>query len=230
MDSIPQKCCSKCGETKPLTEFSPDKRRIDGRSSHCRQCHRSYEVLHPRPLKPKLQSGDSKTCNRCGTTKPVEQFVRCKDGDGYRNQCKGCHYATTNTWRAQNKEHRREYDRRNYDRLSQQQREWAARNHDRILAKRRLRYKTPRALLYARLRAHERRVVKSGTVTPDQIAALHQQQGRCYYCKKPFNNRRNATIDHVIPLSKGGQHNISNIVLACWPCNNKKRAQIVRLL
>lgn len=32
-----------------------------------------------------------------------------------------------------------------------------------------------------------------------------------------------ATIDHVIPLSKGGsQMDESNLVIACWPCNQKK--------
>lgn len=34
------KACTKCGEVKPLTEYGPDKRRLDGRKSHCRDCCR----------------------------------------------------------------------------------------------------------------------------------------------------------------------------------------------
>ncbi|MBZ5623051.1 MAG: HNH endonuclease [Acidobacteriia bacterium] len=34
------------------------------------------------------------------------------------------------------------------------------------------------------------------------------------------------TIDHYIPLSKGGTNFPDNIVLACWPCNNRKRAKL----
>lgn len=41
---------------------------------------------------------------------------------------------------------------------------------------------------------------------------------RCAYCKK----RRFLTMDHVIPLSKGGSHTASNIVPACGSCNSKK--------
>ncbi len=28
-----------------------------------------------------------------------------------------------------------------------------------------------------------------------------------------------ATIDHVIPVSRGGQNNLTNYVTACWKCN-----------
>lgn len=31
-----------------------------------------------------------------------------------------------------------------------------------------------------------------------------------------------ATIDHRMPLSKGGDNNITNLVLACYECNQKK--------
>lgn len=41
--------------------------------------------------------------------------------------------------------------------------------------------------------------------------------GRCAYC-----GERGATIDHVIPRSRGGQHVWDNVVLACQPCNSRK--------
>lgn len=37
------KACTKCGEHKSLTEFGPDKRRADGRKSHCRKCCRNAQ-------------------------------------------------------------------------------------------------------------------------------------------------------------------------------------------
>jgi 5-methylcytosine-specific restriction endonuclease McrA len=30
------------------------------------------------------------------------------------------------------------------------------------------------------------------------------------------------TIDHVVPISKGGQHTWTNVVTACSQCNNRK--------
>lgn len=34
------------------------------------------------------------------------------------------------------------------------------------------------------------------------------------------------TLDHVIPLSRGGAHNLNNVRLACWACNSKKRNKL----
>ena len=43
----------------------------------------------------------------------------------------------------------------------------------------------------------------------------------CQYCRKHFS-KKDLTIDHVIPLSKGGDHRWENVVTACHKCNNKK--------
>lgn len=45
----------------------------------------------------------------------------------------------------------------------------------------------------------------------------------CHYCLQPIHPRStNASIDHVVPVSKGGQDVWENIVLACKDCNEKK--------
>lgn len=41
----------------------------------------------------------------------------------------------------------------------------------------------------------------------------------CAYCGQVFDN---LTMDHVIPLSKGGWHTKNNIVPACKSCNSRK--------
>jgi len=43
----------------------------------------------------------------------------------------------------------------------------------------------------------------------------------CQYCLKRFP-RKELTLDHVIPTSKGGGTHWENIVAACGPCNTKK--------
>ena len=37
------------------------------------------------------------------------------------------------------------------------------------------------------------------------------------------------TLDHVIPISKGGDHTMDNCVIACGDCNSKKSDKIVQL-
>ncbi len=44
---------------------------------------------------------------------------------------------------------------------------------------------------------------------------------QCQYCHNKFSEKK-LTIDHVVPLSKGGKHDWSNVVTACSACNNKK--------
>lgn len=47
-------------------------------------------------------------------------------------------------------------------------------------------------------------------------------KGICHYCGtvvKPLD----LTMDHVIPVSRGGKSTKANVVPACKDCNNKKR-------
>jgi 5-methylcytosine-specific restriction protein A len=47
-------------------------------------------------------------------------------------------------------------------------------------------------------------------------------RGRCYYCGKSFSPRQ-LTMDHIVPLSRGGKSKKGNVVPACKDCNNKKK-------
>ena len=42
--------------------------------------------------------------------------------------------------------------------------------------------------------------------------------GLCSYC----NERHKLTLDHIVPLSTGGEHDIDNAVPACNSCNSAK--------
>jgi 5-methylcytosine-specific restriction endonuclease McrA len=50
---------------------------------------------------------------------------------------------------------------------------------------------------------------------------LRDQEGRCFWCAEPAD----LTIDHVVPVSRGGRHEVSNIVGACRRCNSSKGAK-----
>jgi 5-methylcytosine-specific restriction protein A len=48
------------------------------------------------------------------------------------------------------------------------------------------------------------------------------QKGLCHYCKKTFQPGE-LTMDHVIPLARGGTSTEGNIVPACRNCNRDKK-------
>lgn len=56
--------------------------------------------------------------------------------------------------------------------------------------------------------------------------ALSKSNGVCCRCGKPLTIQ-NMTVEHVIPLSKGGTNEISNIVALCEDCNKEKSNTIL---
>ena len=64
-----------------------------------------------------------------------------------------------------------------------------------------------------------------------RFISLERYQGEhtCFYCEDIINtdtkppNYKALTLDHVIPLSKGGGlKDVSNVVVCCYYCNMKK--------
>lgn len=45
--------------------------------------------------------------------------------------------------------------------------------------------------------------------------------GACYYCGQKFS-KEELTMDHKVPLARGGVSSRNNIVVACKKCNNEK--------
>lgn len=52
-------------------------------------------------------------------------------------------------------------------------------------------------------------------------AAMRDCGRRCVYCARPLA-ADGATLDHVIPLARGGAHVPGNLVTACGRCNRLK--------
>lgn len=49
------------------------------------------------------------------------------------------------------------------------------------------------------------------------------QNTKCYYCLTPISRER-VTMDHVVPISRGGRSTAGNLVPACKTCNEQKRS------
>jgi hypothetical protein len=47
-------------------------------------------------------------------------------------------------------------------------------------------------------------------------------RGLCHYCRKSVA-REEMTLDHIVPLVRGGQTTRSNVVLSCKTCNSRKK-------
>ncbi len=59
--------------------------------------------------------------------------------------------------------------------------------------------------------------------------AISKHGGRCFYCKKGKAEEVSIelTIDHVEPQAVGGNTELTNLVVACKPCNAKKGHKLI---
>ena len=49
--------------------------------------------------------------------------------------------------------------------------------------------------------------------------------GVCYYCRRRVGHQA-LTMDHIVPLGRGGRSVRGNVVPACKDCNTRKQSQL----
>src|SRR5574341_1258757 len=54
------------------------------------------------------------------------------------------------------------------------------------------------------------------------IELLEKQKYKCNICGDELKIGKDVSIDHVIPISKGGEHSLKNIAFTHWECNLMK--------
>ncbi|MEW6500373.1 MAG: HNH endonuclease [Thermodesulfobacteriota bacterium] len=50
-------------------------------------------------------------------------------------------------------------------------------------------------------------------------------QGLCYYCGRKVKPSE-LTMDHLVPIARGGQSSKGNVVTTCKECNNRKKSML----
>lgn len=50
-------------------------------------------------------------------------------------------------------------------------------------------------------------------------------QGLCYYCGQKVKPSE-LTMDHIVPIARGGQSSKGNVVTTCKECNNRKKSML----
>lgn len=233
--SIPLKRCTKCGETKPITDFVRSKRCRDGYASECRPCHRVRVTAYDREVRgfkpfPVRQRDGLRQCTQCEEWKPdtAEYFNRNRrQKSGFTHQCRTClaniRQANREARLTQQRIYRAESERR--DRARQVTQSWRDENRSRDRANsNRWRINNPEAAQARTLRYYARkRHLPSDFSVKDWRYALEYWNRTCVYCGTVPNV---IAGDHFIPLTASDCPGTvrTNIVPACLSCNSSKNA------
>lgn len=175
-----------------------------------------------------------KACAKCGAIKPLGEFNRHKlTRDGRRAECKLCHRAYTAAWRAANPERARAaysaWRAANDDRWRKYYAEWRARNQRRVAMRAAAWYIANRerhrvspglACQYTAIR----RARKRNAPVVEQISrskVWERDGGRCHICGRKADPN-NWHLEHIVPLSRGGEHSMRNVAVSHPACNLRK--------
>lgn len=120
------------------------------------------------------------------------------------------------------KESKRRYYQENKDYIIKSNKDRLEKNRERYLARKRAYNKTKIAKMSCKNTKMKRRAVfKRGDVTTSQLNNLISTTKKCYWCNTSLKGII-AHVDHYKPISKGGEHTLSNLVMSCPHCNHTK--------
>ena len=197
------KRCSRCGETKPHSEFHKQKRNRDGLRSYCKECQKAanrawraadtpekaQERAAQKAEKKALAERGMKPCLDCNEVKPFGEFSPDKrTRDGLQPYCRSCQYARSKAFQKKNPEWTQAY--------------WRKATHIRRARK--------AGLPVFEISPKDRRRLDLGV-------CAHAHLGGCNGV---------ITEDHVIPVSKpGSSHGINNLQPMCFTHNSSKQGK-----
>ncbi len=158
-----EKACTKCGGTKPKSEFHRDPRRVDGLYSWCKSC------FH-------------------------QQVASIRTPESERER-RARHYANPVNVEKQRARHRA----------------WMKANPEKN-----------------RGYVNRRRALElAATVGEVDYGQVIERDGMwCYLCRKDIAALGDLHIDHVVPLSRGGEHSMANLKPTHGRCNQRKKDKL----
>lgn len=218
MSIIPHRCCTKCGIDKPLSAFSRSKAHRGGYHVHCKACYKAWwdankERVHAK--KRALYAADPEAAranDRAKYQRIRERKIAQRRESYYRNSEK---------MRAR----RRRYYWADPERGRSQGRQWYHQNKDKARMRAQKWRKSNRHIVRAAYHRYKsRKRANGGSFTGIQWQTLCAKYNHCCLC---CGERRPLTVDHIIPVSKGGSSDISNIQPLCLECNDRKNNKTI---
>lgn len=161
-----------------------------------------------------------KRCSRCEETKDFSCFRKnARYLDGHHSWCIDC-----------SKQYRKDQYQANKEKEKKQHKDWVSNNRERrsaqnVAATKKWQENNKEKVTHWKTdNKHRRReIYATGSLTLDEWVEVCNKFGnKCLKC-----GENEVTIDHVVPLSKGGTHSMDNVQPLCRSCNSTKHDKTI---
>lgn len=198
--------CSACDKSKPSGQFP-------SRGKQCRECLNAYGREYRRKNPERMRDLESRAYQRNLDVKKARsrdyywsnrEGVLTKSRQRYREEGPEAVYAERREWRQANPEKCAEYARR---------------------------YRAKNPSISAVINNNRRTRIDGRKVSMAELNSLWT--GFCALCGNPIDrdlkwpDQMSKSVDHIIPLAKGGIHEVSNLQWAHVGCNRRKSDKIL---
>lgn len=256
MSSLPEvKVCTKCGVEKGIEEFYVKCKKTGRRFARCKACHRAETLANYKAGGEEAKAkhlayyhANKDERNDYAARYRAENKEKCAAAarDWYernREHCKARKKAYREANGDEVRRKNREYKELNRDFVRQQDAAYRQKNRQLIRERHKVwrdanperwaeicrKWKQANREL-VRAAGHRRRARLSESVenyTPEEWAALKAAVDyTCLMCGRQEPEIK-LTVDHIVPVSKGGSNGIQNVQPLCRECNNIKHARLM---
>lgn len=219
---INQKKCRNCGETKKTSEFNKDRSKKDG-FGNCKECRKKYYKDNKERENQRSKKWREENLE---LVKQQSRDWREKNSERAKQCCK--------KWRENNWEYAKQQGRERYknnlESVKQYNKKWRSNNREYIKQYEKKYLQTEVGKAGKIKKNHKYRALKKGATIHrfNPIDVFSRDRYICQACgckTRPDYNRfhpKYPNLDHIVPLSKGGEHSIKNAQCLCRQCNIEK--------
>jgi 5-methylcytosine-specific restriction endonuclease McrA len=242
------KTCTKCGEWKLFKHFYKNKIYKDGFFNQCKECFIEEKKKYYQENKERVKERNQENKERLNRyykqyyQKNAEQLIERSKKYNQKNkeyrQKYHKQYRQENT--EQLKKRKKQYYEKNKKQLNEHAKQWQQENIERIKEYRKLYYQSEKgqeAFYKGRLkrRSYKHKVVFQ---SHERQQILNRDNWICQSCGIKVHDRNSgdwntpdkAHIDHIIPISKGGNSEPNNLQILCRTCNLSKHNKVEKQL
>jgi len=200
------KVCSKCGESKPRSEFSKNRRKKDGLQDQCKGCDKQYRQENREHRLEYLKQWHQENRERALEYKKQYYKENRARALGYSKQ-----YYRENRERVS--EYKKQYYKENRELVLEYNKQWYQENRELVLEyNKQYRQENPEKVAVWKAK---RRALKQDGI-PDVISNCPEEKERLmqiYKLRDLFTKTTGIEhhVDHIWPLSKGGPHWSGNL-------------------